>query len=716
MPPFSGKQKKKQLQERRQRKRQQDEERTESRGRCNAEKDHKRTTTNNIRSKSEDQLSSSSSSNNNNSKDSYKNSSSVGGRNYTQEEYKYGADRRGVRSVFLKETAEEIAARKKLSYEPLAQRTFMDDNGIPFGSWFRMPGHTDAAIIPFAFEMPTRGWTPENGKEKEEITGTVQDQRSTSINDGSNSSSHHNESENDTDAKHESLIEAREAARFKAYLSTVDNYPLPPALQSLRVSTYERNLDVWRQLWRTVEQSDVVVIVADARYPIVHLPLSLLHYIVQECCKPCVILLNKADLVPKHMLDKWMRFLPRYFEATGIVPNSTAVEEAANTKSGVVRSIPLLPFTSLPAENTAIGAEDTCNTAKRRKKNKRRTKLYEQLRTGKLQLAVDGEKGIHTGKGKKKKNTKYNGDEDDNDDDSEEEGEERDSSDNETSDNNNNNNEDDVYDKEDAYAVTENFKGMRKAERELQQGRREYKELKIVSDMISTLLQQCRDLADAHKKSNNNNNNNNNNNSSEESPLHIGLVGHPNVGKSSLLNCIRGTKVVSVSATPGHTKHLQTIPIPSEHVVLIDSPGLAFPVLGLPRPLQAVIGTHQIAQTRDPQSGVAYLATHLKLERIYGLRKLDGDDSYGDNAWSPYELCESYARKKGYFVKHGKGALDVHRGSIEILQEAYEGRLVLLFAPPDIDWLNSAQFRKEVQPYLLLKVQLEEGIAGEGEK
>ncbi|CAD2215069.1 hypothetical protein AGDE_12617 [Angomonas deanei] len=108
-----------------------------------------------------------------------------------------------------------------------------------------------------------------------------------------------------------------------------------------------------------------------------------------------------------------------------------------------------------------------------------------------------------------------------------------------------------------------------------------------------------------------------------EAYVHLAVVGFPNVGKSSLLNCIRGTKVVSVSQTAGHTKHVQTIPMPEDGITLIDSPGLAFPLLGLPPPLQAVIGTHQIAQVRDPMSGVAYLASHLPLERIYHLRPVD---------------------------------------------------------------------------------------------
>jgi large subunit GTPase 1 len=37
----------------------------------------------------------------------------------------------------------------------------------------------------------------------------------------------------------------------------------------------------------------------------------------------------------------------------------------------------------------------------------------------------------------------------------------------------------------------------------------------------------------------------------------IGLVGYPNVGKSSTINALLGAKKVTVSATPGKTKHFQ---------------------------------------------------------------------------------------------------------------------------------------------------------------
>ena len=44
----------------------------------------------------------------------------------------------------------------------------------------------------------------------------------------------------------------------------------------------------------------------------------------------------------------------------------------------------------------------------------------------------------------------------------------------------------------------------------------------------------------------------------KDGTLTIGCCGNPNVGKSSVMNALIGKKVVSVSKTPGHTKHFQT--------------------------------------------------------------------------------------------------------------------------------------------------------------
>jgi len=42
-----------------------------------------------------------------------------------------------------------------------------------------------------------------------------------------------------------------------------------------------------------------------------------------------------------------------------------------------------------------------------------------------------------------------------------------------------------------------------------------------------------------------------------EKPFSVGLVGYPNVGKSSTINTLMSEKKTSVSSTPGKTKHFQ---------------------------------------------------------------------------------------------------------------------------------------------------------------
>jgi len=55
----------------------------------------------------------------------------------------------------------------------------------------------------------------------------------------------------------------------------------------------------------------------------------------------------------------------------------------------------------------------------------------------------------------------------------------------------------------------------------------------------------------------------------------VGIVGYPNVGKSSIINSLKRGKVVGVSSTPGYTKNMQEI-ILDKNIKLLDSPGVVF--------------------------------------------------------------------------------------------------------------------------------------------
>lgn len=55
--------------------------------------------------------------------------------------------------------------------------------------------------------------------------------------------------------------------------------------------------------------------------------------------------------------------------------------------------------------------------------------------------------------------------------------------------------------------------------------------------------------------------------------IRVGVVGMPNVGKSSLINSLKRSKACNVGATPGVTKSMQEVRLDSR-VKLLDSPGL----------------------------------------------------------------------------------------------------------------------------------------------
>ena len=58
--------------------------------------------------------------------------------------------------------------------------------------------------------------------------------------------------------------------------------------------------------------------------------------------------------------------------------------------------------------------------------------------------------------------------------------------------------------------------------------------------------------------------------------LVVGLTGYPNVGKSSTINALFGSKKTAVAATPGKTKHFQTLLV-GDALMLCDCPGLVLP-------------------------------------------------------------------------------------------------------------------------------------------
>lgn len=366
-------------------------------------------------------------------------------------------------------------------------------------------------------------------------------------------------------SKHELI--SREEAYFKRYL---DDILAQHRVEEL--SYVELNLETWRQLWRVLEMSDIVLLITDIRHPALHFSPALYNYVTTDLGKALVVVLNKIDLAPPALVVAWTDYLKNKFPELHIVH-----------------------FTSFPKDSTERNEDPRKAINKRRRKGayvamgpKQLLQVCEEIVEGRVDLASWRRDMV----------------------------------------------EDSAPDTGDAAGS----------------------EVEHEEDFSYKAHQQYRDGI-----------------------LTIGCCGYPNVGKSSLINGLIGRKVVSVSKTPGHTKHFQTIFL-TPTVKLCDCPGLVFPSV-IRKPLQVLAGIYPIAQVREPYSVVGYLAQHIPLHTLLRLTHPNENAPGECNKWSAYDICEAWALKRGFLTARVSRP-DVYRSANSILRLAIEGRLCMCTRPP----------------------------------
>ena len=154
----------------------------------------------------------------------------------------------------------------------------------------------------------------------------------------------------------------------------------------------------------------------------------------------------------------------------------------------------------------------------------------------------------------------------------------------------------------------------------------------------------------------------------------IGVVGIPNVGKSSILNRLLGTGAARTGNTPGVTRGKQWIK--HRGFEILDTPGLMPPKINSRSEgyKLALIGT-----IRDEIVPVYDLALYL-LEN-YGA-SLFAREASAPKQLSPEEQLLWFAEKRKFLAKGG-GA-DLNRAAVALLHEFRNGRLnrITLELPP----------------------------------
>jgi len=98
------------------------------------------------------------------------------------------------------------------------------------------------------------------------------------------------------------------------------------------VTPYEKNLEFWRQLWRVIERSDLVIQIVDSRHPMVFRSQDLEKYVKEVSpLKNNLVLINKADLLSEEQRLAWADYFNK--EKINCAFFSAISEEDSDTES-----------------------------------------------------------------------------------------------------------------------------------------------------------------------------------------------------------------------------------------------------------------------------------------------------------------------------------------------------------------------------------------------
>merc|ERR1719203_312802 len=84
---------------------------------------------------------------------------------------------------------------------------------------------------------------------------------------------------------------------------------------NLEMTPFEKNIEVWKQLWRVVERANVLILIVDARNPLAFISRDLFQYVKEvDKNKRCILMINKADYLSALQRQYWRQ----YFNAQSI--------------------------------------------------------------------------------------------------------------------------------------------------------------------------------------------------------------------------------------------------------------------------------------------------------------------------------------------------------------------------------------------------------------
>ncbi|XP_053606768.1 large subunit GTPase 1 homolog isoform X2 [Plodia interpunctella] len=379
------------------------------------------------------------------------------------------------------------------------------------------------------------------------------------------------------------------------------------------LTPYERNLEFWRQLWRTLEKSDIVLILLDARNPLLFRCEDLEKYATEQKCK-FILLLNKADLTSEYVRKCWVEYfnkqnVPIIFFSAAKQTNERKISESSNKSEEIHNSDTETADSDLDEEDIE---KETLNSMEQD------IELFKK-QLGDIDLAVSS-----------------------------------------------------TADKLDKIQialdkVVENLKSGKSIEPI--HSEETVANAEIVNSHEIFDRNMLLDALKAQKLD-----------TLKNPPrIAVGMIGYPNVGKSSTVNVLMQTKKVSVSAMPGHTRHIQSLVLDSQ-LELLDCPGLVLPAYAVAPDLTltAVLSIDQMRSHDAAMARLCELVSRRTFEEKYGL--LLPQRALRDDAARYGQILTAHAYNRGFMTAAGQP--DQSRSARILLKEAASGKLKWEQTPP----------------------------------
>ncbi|KAM8758715.1 guanine nucleotide-binding protein-like 3 [Rhynchonycteris naso] len=177
--------------------------------------------------------------------------------------------------------------------------------------------------------------------------------------------------------------------------------------------------------------------------------------------------------------------------------------------------------------------------------------------------------------------------------------------------------------------------------------------------------------------------------------IQVGVIGFPNVGKSSIINSLKQERICNVGVSMGLTRNIQVVPL-DKKITIIDSPSVIVSPLNSPTAL--ALRTPASIEVLKPVEAASAILSQADTRQV--ILKFTVP-----NFENSLEFFTSLAQRRGM---HQKGGSPNVEGAAKLLWSEWTGGSLGYYCHPPTSWTLSAHFNENTVTDMKQGFNLEE--------